>query len=79
MGPLRLQGLSQPDSSLESLATIPALANEQCIFRGSGSSTWVLPWKKEMTAASAAAAIPVIQLLLPGFEIRLRSERFLYS
>jgi hypothetical protein len=33
MGPLRLQGLSRPDSSLESLAAIPALANEQCNFR----------------------------------------------
>jgi hypothetical protein len=35
MGPLRLQGLSRPDLSLESLAAIPALANEQCNFRAS--------------------------------------------
>ena len=32
---IRLQGLSRPDSSLESLAAIPALANEQCNFRAS--------------------------------------------
>jgi len=38
MGPLRLQGLSQPDSSLESLAAIPALANEQCNFRASAAA-----------------------------------------
>jgi hypothetical protein len=29
------RGLSRPDSSLESLAAIPALANEQCNFRAS--------------------------------------------
>jgi hypothetical protein len=29
------RGLSQPDSSLETLAAIPALANEQCNFRAS--------------------------------------------
>jgi hypothetical protein len=31
-------GLSRPDSSLESLAAIPALANEQCNFRASAAA-----------------------------------------
>jgi hypothetical protein len=43
MGPLRLQRLSQVDSSLESLAAIPALANEQCNFRGSRSAAALKP------------------------------------
>jgi hypothetical protein len=38
MGPLRLQGLSRPDSSLESLAAIPALDYKQCNFRASAAA-----------------------------------------
>jgi hypothetical protein len=37
------RGLSQPDSSLETLAAIPALANEQCNFRGSRSAAALKP------------------------------------
>jgi len=72
------KGLSQPDSSLESLAAIPALANEQCNFRA--LDLQLLPpgdslLKFSFPGSAAAADINGLICYFPaGGPFRLRGE-----